>query len=156
MFTLISWTTIYLSTTHNSNYLSKVWEDPSWTCVTPSLAAAWPRQCSATRGRATSPPRAPRPTPRRRACPDPRRKAPAWFTHSLLRSSLPSMVNKGNKINSQSKFLTSMASKPINIGWIVTGSQSYWKNMYSILLRTFFRGKFSFYYPRKAVYNPMR
>ena len=31
-----------------------------------------------------------------------------------------------------------MASKPINIGWIRTGSQSYGKITYSIILQTIF------------------
>ncbi len=31
-------------------------------------------------------------------------------------------------------FISSMASKPINIPWIRNGSQPYWKIMYSIVL----------------------
>ena len=34
--------------------------------------------------------------------------------------------------------LSSMASKPINIRWIRTDSQPYWKIMYSIVLQTIF------------------
>ncbi len=55
-----------------------------------------------------------------------------------------------------------MASKPFNIRWISTGSQQYWKINYSIVLQTTstnnkiktrIKFNFSFYYPRKAVYN---
>ena len=38
----------------------------------------------------------------------------------------------------QSKYSFSMASKPINIHWITTSSQTYWKIMYSLVLQIFF------------------
>ena len=38
------------------------------------------------------------------------------------------------------KYQSNMASKPIDIRWIITDSKAYWKNMYRILLKTAFRG----------------
>ena len=35
-------------------------------------------------------------------------------------------------------YISSMASKPINIRWITTGSQPYYKTMYSIVLEIIF------------------
>ena len=35
-------------------------------------------------------------------------------------------------------YFSCMATKPINIRWIRTGSQPYWKTMYSLVLQTIF------------------
>ena len=42
----------------------------------------------------------------------------------------------GFYINRYNNVVSSMASKPINIRWIITGSQLYGKIMYSIVLQT--------------------